>query len=26
MPGDLKVDPLPWFAARGLPVPGHIHS
>ena len=26
MPGDVKIDPLPWFAARGVPVPGHIHS
>lgn len=22
MPGDVKVDPIPWFHARGIPVPG----
>ncbi|MBD0323667.1 MAG: M23 family metallopeptidase, partial [Aldersonia sp.] len=25
MPGNVKVDPLPWLAARGLHTGGHSH-
>jgi len=26
MPGNIKVDPLPWLAARGVTIPGLAHS
>jgi murein DD-endopeptidase MepM/ murein hydrolase activator NlpD len=26
MPGNVKVDPLPWLAARGVTIPGTTHS